>query len=394
MIIIDWILFTLLALCVCYLLSYAIASKFYRTPHFPEARKLRRFVVFFPAYKEDRVIVSSVRSFLQQDYPQELFDIIVISDRMQPSTNENLRSLPIRLLIADYQDSSKAKALAMAVNSIRNEHYDIAVVMDADNLTSPDFLAEVNRAFDSGIRAVQAHRTGKNLTTDISILDGISEEINNGIFRSGHNALGLSAALSGSGMAFDADWFRRNVQFLETAGEDKELEVLLLQQRIHTTYLPQIPIYDEKTQKKEAISNQRKRWIAAQFGILRSSFLSLPKALCQGNIDYCDKIIQWMLPPRLIQLASVFGLTFIITIIGIYLSLQGTGHEWTIAVKWWILSAAQVAAMILPIPGHLFNKQLGKAILRIPMLALTTIGNLFRLKGAYKKFIHTEHGKE
>ena len=394
MIIIDWILFTLLALCVCYLLSYAIASKFYRTPHFPEARKLRRFVVFFPAYKEDRVIVSSVRSFLQQDYPQELFDIIVISDRMQPSTNEDLRSLPIRLLIADYQDSSKAKALTMAVDSIRNEHYDIAVVMDADNLTSPDFLAEVNRAFDSGIRSVQAHRTGKNLNTDISILDGISEEINNGIFRSGHNALGLSAALSGSGMAFDADWFRRNVQFLETAGEDTELEVLLLQQRIHTTYLPQIPIYDEKTQKKEAISNQRKRWIAAQFGILRSSFLSLPKALCQGNIDYCDKIIQWMLPPRLIQLASVFGLTFIITIIGIYLSLQGTGHEWTIAVKWWILSAAQVAAMILPIPGHLFNKQLGKAILRIPMLALTTIGNLFRLKGAYKKFIHTEHGKE
>lgn len=394
MIIIDWILFTLLALCVCYLLSYAIASKFYRTPHFPEARKLRRFVVFFPAYKEDRVIASSVRSFLQQDYPQELFDIIVISDRMQPSTNEDLRSLPIRLLIADYQDSSKAKALTMAVDSIRNEHYDIAVVMDADNLTSPDFLAEVNRAFDSGIRAVQAHRTGKNLTTNISILDGISEEINNGIFRSGHNALGLSAALSGSGMAFDADWFQRNVQFLETAGEDKELEVLLLQQRIHTTYLPQIPIYDEKTQKKEAISNQRKRWIAAQFGILRSSFLSLPKALCQGNIDYCDKIIQWMLPPRLIQLASVFGLTFIITIIGIYLSLQGTGHEWTIAVKWWILSAAQVAAMILPIPGHLFNKQLGKAILRIPMLALTTIGNLFRLKGAYKKFIHTEHGKE
>ena len=394
MIIIDWILFTLLALCVCYLLLYAIASKFYRPPHFPEARKLRRFVVFFPAYKEDRVIASSVRSFLQQDYPQELIDIIVISDRMQPSTNEDLRSLPIRLLIADYQDSSKAKALTMAVDSIRDEHYDVAVVMDADNLTSPDFLAEVNRAFDSGTRSVQAHRTGKNLTTDISILDGISEEINNGIFRSGHNALGLSAALSGSGMAFDADWFRQNVQFLETAGEDKELEVLLLQQRIHTTYLPQIPIYDEKTQKKEAISNQRKRWIAAQFGILRSSVLSLPKALCQGNLDYCDKIFQWMLPPRLIQLAGVFGLTFIITIIGIYLSLQNTGYEWTIAVKWWILSAAQVAAMILPIPGHLFNKQLGKAILRIPMLALTTIGNLFRLKGAYKKFIHTEHGKE
>lgn len=61
--------------------------------------------------------------------------------------------------------------------------------------------------------------------------------------------------------------------------------------------------------------------------------------------------------------------------------------------KWWILSIAQIVAMILPIPGNLLNKRLGKAIIKIPILALTTIGNLFKLKGAYKKFIHTEHGE-
>lgn len=389
--IIDWILFTLLALCVGYLLLYAIASRFYRVPRFPDARTFRRFVVLFPAYKEDRVIASSVRGFLQQDYPQELFDIIVISDQMQDATNEELRSLPIRLLIADYRDSSKAKALTMAMESVSGEHYDIVAIMDADNLTSPDFLAEINRAFDNGARSVQAHRTGKNMNTDISVLDGISEEINNGIFRSGHNALGLSAALSGSGMAFEAEWFRKNVRLLETAGEDKELEVLLLRQRIHTTYLPQIPVYDEKTQKEEAIGNQRKRWIAAQFGILRHSLSGLREAVSKGNMDYCDKILQWMLPPRLIQLAGVFGLTFIFTVIGVWQAVQGEGHEWTAAIKWWILSAAQIMAMLLPIPGRLLDKRLGKAILRIPMLALTTLGNLFKLKGAYKKFIHTEH---
>lgn len=389
--IIDWILFTLLALCVGYLLLYAIASKFYRAPRFPDARTFRRFVVLFPAYKEDRVIASSVRSFLQQDYPQELFDIIVISDQMQDATNEDLRSLPIRLLIADYRDSSKAKALTMAMESVSGEHYDIVAIMDADNLTSPDFLAEINRAFDNGARSVQAHRTGKNMNTDISVLDGISEEINNGIFRNGHNALGLSAALSGSGMAFEAEWFRKNVRLLETAGEDKELEVLLLRQRIHTTYLPQIPVYDEKTQKEEAIGNQRKRWIAAQFGILRHSLSGLREAVSKGNMDYCDKILQWMLPPRLIQLAGVFGLTFIFTVIGVWQAVQGAGQEWTAAIKWWILSAAQIMAMLLPIPGRLLDKRLGKAILRIPLLALTTLGNLFKLKGAYKKFIHTEH---
>lgn len=392
--IVDWILYVPLALCVGYLLLYAIASRFYRTPHFPEARTLRRFVVLFPAYKEDRVILSSVQGFLKQDYPKEKFDIIVISDQMQPATNDALRALPVRLLIANYTDSSKAKALTMAMNAVKDEPYDAVVIMDADNLTSPDFLAEVNRAFDTGVKSIQAHRTGKNLNTNISLLDGISEEINNGIFRSGHNVLGLSAALSGSGMAFEADWFRRNVERLQTAGEDKELEVLLLQQRIHTTYLAQLPIYDEKTQKEEAIGNQRKRWIAAQFSILGSSLSGLWKALWQGNIDYCDKIVQWMLPPRLIQLAAVFGLTAVVTAIGIWLSLQGSGQEWMPAIKWWILSAAQIAAMLLPLPAHLLNKQLGRAIMKVPMLALATIRNLFKLKGASKKFIHTEHGEE
>ena len=388
--IIDWVLYIPLTLCVCYLLLYAIASKFYRAPQYPEARTLRHIAVLFPAYKEDRVILSSVRSFLEQDYPKELFDLVVISDQMQPETNEALRTLPIRLLMADYTESSKAKALAMAMNNIDTDLYDIVVIMDA----VPEFLSCINRAFDSGVRSIQAHRTGKNLNTDISILDSASEEINNGFFRSGHNALGLSAGLSGSGMAFDAKWFQQNVQYLQTAGEDKELESMLLQQRIHTVYLNDLPVFDEKTQKKEAISNQRKRWIAAQFGALRASLPHLPKALLQGNIDYCDKIFQWMLPPRLIQLAGVFGLTFVFTVIGLVMSLRNGGNEWTMAIKWWILSVAQVSAMILPVPGgQLFTKEVGKAIMKVPMLAVTMTGNLFKLKGANKKFIHTEHGE-
>ena len=67
---IDWILFILLALCVGYLLFYAIASKFYRPRKLSEARILRRFLVLFPAYKEDRVIVSTIRNFLEQEYPK------------------------------------------------------------------------------------------------------------------------------------------------------------------------------------------------------------------------------------------------------------------------------------------------------------------------------------
>ena len=136
-------------------------------------------VVLFPAYKEDRVIVASIQSFLEQDYPKELYEIIVISDQMRPETNDALAALPIRLLMANYKESSKAKALAMAMDSIDTNAFDIVVIMDADNMTTPDFLSTINRVFDSGIKSVQAHRTGKNLNTDISVLDSASEEINN-----------------------------------------------------------------------------------------------------------------------------------------------------------------------------------------------------------------------
>lgn len=383
-IIIDWILYISLASCVAYLLFYAIASCFYHLPHFPKALMNRRFAVLFPAYKEDRIIIKSVQLFLEQEYPKELFDIIVISDQMLPETNETLEQLPIRLLKADYTNSSKAKALNLAVDAMEKEAYEIIVIMDADNVTTPNFLTEVNRSFDSGLQAVQARRTGKNLNTDIAILDSVSEEINNSIFRSGHNAIGLSASLSGSGMAFDAGWFKQNVRSLKTAGEDKELETLLLKQRIHTGYLQHLPVYDEKTQKADAIKHQRKRWIAAQFDALSSVLPDFPKALLRGNIDYCDKILQWMLPPRLLQLAGVFMITLIVAIIS----------PWDAAIKWYVLSGAQIAAMLLAIPRTLFNKRLLKAVMQLPLLAFAMAGNLFKLKGVNKKFIHTEHGSD
>ena len=93
-------------------------------------------------------------------------------------------------------------------------------------------------------------------------------------------------------MAFDAGWFRRNVRQLQTAGEDKELETMLLRQNIHIGYLQYLPVYDAKTQKTTNIKNQRKRWIAAQFGALATVLPDLPKAFMQGNMDYCDKIFR------------------------------------------------------------------------------------------------------
>lgn len=382
--IVDLVVFVVLALCVVYMLVYSIAARFYKEPHFATTGKRAKTAVLFPAYKEDRVIVDSVKEFLKQDYPTELYDVIVISDKMKPETVEALKQLPIRVIEVTFEQSSKAKAMAFASKQIEGDGYEVVVVMDADNVTEPNFLERVNEVIGGGVPVVQARRTGKKNKSDVAKLDSVSEEINNGIFRSGHNALHISAALSGSGMAFRADCFFGNIYKLETAGEDKELEVLLLRQNQYVAYLRDMNVYDEKVEKVEAIGNQRKRWMAAQYAIMKSSMKYVPKALAEGNIGYCDKVVQWMLPPRLIQLflLGVFTLISLITL------------EPALFAKWIVLCLMQVAAFLLPLPASILNGNLLRAVvMKIPTLIFVTIKGIFNMKGAHKKFIHTEHGE-
>ncbi|MFQ8804838.1 MAG: glycosyltransferase family 2 protein [Alistipes indistinctus] len=126
-----------------------------------------------------------------------------------------------------------------------------------------------------------AHRRAKNLHTDTALLDAVSEEINNSIFRKGHVALGVSSALIGSGMAFDYNWFCNNITQVSSAGEDKELEVLLLKQGIFIEYLDDVEVLDEKTAGSRAFYNQRRRWLAAQWYSLKAAVRDLPGAVLE-----------------------------------------------------------------------------------------------------------------
>lgn len=381
----DIIIYYLLLIPCIYLGIFSIASLFHKKKGLtPQNISSHRYIVLYPAYKEDAVIVQSVQTFFKQNYPRELYDLIVISDQMQETTNQQLRNLSAKVLIANYENSSKTKALRMAVNYIEEQKkkYDYTVIMDADNLVSPSFLQELDASFNQGKskKAIQAHRTAKNLNTDIAILDAVSEEINNSIFRKGHNVLNLSASLIGSGMAFDYHWFKENIFQVGHVGEDKQIEFQLMKQSIFVEYLNDTLVQDEKVQKMTHFNTQRRRWIATQFVNLIVGIKELPKAIVSGNLDLFNTVFQWMLPPRLILLGVTFLYTFIISFINC-----------GIAYKWWGLLAGLIILLLIATPKRFFNDKLLKAILHLPALFLVMFINLFRIKGAHNKFIHTEH---
>ena len=89
---------------------------------------------------------------------ERAYDVVVISDRMKDETNNYLSSLPIELVKVFFENSTKSKALNLAMEQIGD--YDIALVLDADNTIENDFLCQINEIFaNPSVQIVQAHRT-------------------------------------------------------------------------------------------------------------------------------------------------------------------------------------------------------------------------------------------
>jgi len=387
--IIEILFWLLLSASGAYILFFTIVSLIWRKPASKLSSEVKSlhadqyytFLVLYPAYNEDRVIVSSVQQFFGQHYPYDRFHTVVISDHMQPETNDKLRELPITLLTPVFEKSSKAKAMQYAMDQIK-ETYDYVVILDADNVVNSDFLEKLNEVCAMGHQAIQCHRCAKNSNNNIAVLDGISEEINNTIFRKAHNRIGLSSALIGSGMCFDYKWFKENVYKLSTAGEDRELEALLLMQGIYIHYEENIPVFDEKVSNKDNFQKQRQRWMTAQIQSLFRMLPYIPQAIKTKNINFIDKTIQQALIPRSMLIVLTFTMATLMTFLS---------QVW--CLKWWLLFFLICLSLYLATPKVLRTYSMLSQVFSIPTLVWRMILNILKIDRKNTDFIHTIHDK-
>ena len=361
---IDLILFILMAFPVLYMTVFTIAGLFNRHSKVKKTRHQNRFIVLIPVYRGGKDVELTVSSALGQTYPQRMFDVTVISDHSDEITNFRLAQHPITLLTPNFEKSSKLKSIQLALNNLPQfKIYDIVVVLDAGNIVEPEFLEQMNEAFESaGTKAIQAHRLSKNRDTASARLDAIFEEINNTIFRRGHITLGLSAATAGSGTAYDFQWFKSNALALNAMAESKELEALLMRQHIYVDYFDHILVFDEKTRRAEDFNRQRSRWAFTQYKTLLRNIKYLPIALVNRQYDLVDKIIQWMLVPRMIMMAVIVFMCVALPFIYFRLCL-----------KWWALFAFVLFIFALATPDYLVDKKWNGTFFRSPFILLKSV---------------------
>ncbi len=384
---IELLLFSYFCFVVGYSLLFSIAGLFYRSPTIGTSldRKNNRIAVLIPSYKEDGVIVNVAKQALLQSYSNSYYKVIVIADSLRPNTLDELRKLDIITHEVHFENSTKVKSLQNALDAYAGQ-FDIAVILDADNVMEYDFLTKINYCYTNGWHAIQGQRTAKNKNTSFAILDGLSEVIANHINRQGAYALGLSSPLIGSGMAFQFSLLRSIVNEIDPncVAEDKELQIAILKKSERIHYLKSAIVFDEKVDSVEVFQNQRKRWMRSHYDYAKKLFFPGLKALLKGQLSIFNiSILLNIQLPRLMNLGLLSFLTFTSLIL----------HNITFLPFWWWCLAwlGYALSFILAIPRSWYDKAFFASLLSAPKALLAMLLLHFKLKGSSKKFIHTPH---
>jgi cellulose synthase/poly-beta-1,6-N-acetylglucosamine synthase-like glycosyltransferase len=379
---------TYLLLNCLYLLFFAVAGHRRARPLPAVAPGIapRRICVLMPVYREDAVILETSRAALAHEYAG-VFQVVVIADGLQPATVQAMQRQGIGVVEVKFERSTKGKALLQALSVLPDRAFDIAVVLDADNVMGQNFLNEVNHAFAAGYRVVQAHRTAKNQGTAFALLDTCNEEINNHIYRKGPFAVGLSSALIGSGMAFEYGYLQRLLTGIgETVGEDKELDFRIARDQQKICYLDNVYVYDEKIENAQVFTQQRTRWLASQWEFLKKYAGQGIPALLRGNVEFFNKVVQAFLVPR----------TLLLALLGLLVGASSV--SWLLGLRvgpsplvWAGLLATLAATLLLALPARLYNRQVLAAVLRLPYAIWCMCLALLRIRRTKTSFLATPH---
>ncbi len=275
------------------LLAYLYINQYtYRAPlggYFP-------FVsILVPVYNEEKVVVDSIKSLLELNYPN--YEIIIINDGSSDKTKQVAETLvgyqkgkfsDVKVTLLNKPNGGKAKALNAGIRLSKAE---IVLCMDGDSQLSPDSVKLAvrhfaNREIGAVAGNVKVLNRGK-LFTDLQALEYI-EGLN--MARSAQSFVRLVNIIPGP-----IGFFRKKA--IEEAGyyssdtfaEDADLTLKILANGWKIYYEPNSISFTEAPAKLQQLLKQRYRWTR---GIIQS-IRKHKKIMFNPSINFGDTFILW-----------------------------------------------------------------------------------------------------
>jgi cellulose synthase/poly-beta-1,6-N-acetylglucosamine synthase-like glycosyltransferase/peptidoglycan/xylan/chitin deacetylase (PgdA/CDA1 family) len=231
-----------------------------------------RVAILVPAYNEETVIVRTIRSVMNSDYPN--LHVIVIDDGSTDRTAEIAAQAYApeiaegKLQILRKPNAGKAEALNYAVNRLTEEFY---VGIDADTVIASDAVSKLICHFtDPRVGAVAGNaRVGNkvNLWTRWQALEYITSQ---NFERRALDLFNVVTVVPGAIGAWRTDAVRHGGGYpINTVAEDADLTMNLIEQGYKVIYEDQSLAFTEAPINANGLMRQRFRW---SFGTLQAIF--------------------------------------------------------------------------------------------------------------------------
>jgi cellulose synthase/poly-beta-1,6-N-acetylglucosamine synthase-like glycosyltransferase len=250
----------------------------------------------------------------------------------------------------------------------------------------PAYLTELDQYFDAGFIAVQGERKAKNLDTNYACLDAARDIYYH--FYDGKIlfALGSSATLAGSGMAFTVELYKDCLEKLSVsgAGFDKVLQKEIVTRGNRIAFAGKAIVYDEKTSKTDQLVKQRARWINTWFRYFSFGFGLISKGVTKANFNQLLFGIILLRPPLfLFLLGSLFCLALNL-VLGNMVSVM----MWSAALFLFI------AGFAIALRRSETDKRIYRSLWNIPLFVFYQVLSLLKVRKANKHSVATVHYHE
>ncbi|HEV2953820.1 MAG TPA: glycosyltransferase, partial [Candidatus Dormibacteraeota bacterium] len=330
---------------VIYLLMLALAS--FRTPADQVAKApTAALKVLVPAHDEAELIMRSVRSLQEQDYPADLVEVVVIADNCTDFTAALAEAAGARVLVrSDLENQGKGAALRWAMDSLlaSDPDLDAFVVVDADSIVKPGFLAALASELEAGHEVAQS---------DYAVLDGgeggrsaltaAGFMLFHKVRPAGRMALGMPTALVGNGMLFSKGAITNCPWNAYSGVEDLEYTVSLRLAGIRPVFAHRALVLGPMPASRKGAATQRMRWEGGRFHVIRHRLPELIGAIVtQRRLDLVDMAVDLaVLPLGILAMTTIGGL-----VVSSILIFAHLAPLW--AVMPWLAAAVALPAYVL-----------------------------------------------
>jgi glycosyltransferase involved in cell wall biosynthesis len=339
----DWAFFALgipVFACTSYLLLLTLLSA--RLPAPRQNAPNTRFRIVIPAHDEALGIASTIENLRSLDYPQDLFDILVVADNCSDDTASRARVAGAAVL--ERKDATlrgKGYALKYAFEQLP-ETVDAVIVVDADTVASPNLLRAFAARIDSGAQAAQADYAVRNANTGwrtrlMAIAFGAFHVVRS----RARERMGVSAGLRGNGMCFAASVLREVPHDAFSIVEDVEYGIRLGEAGHRVFYVDEAHVYGEMVSSAKSARSQRERWEGGRTALLRRHASTLVKRGLAGNGLLLDLAADVLVPP-LSRIAGAAALGMLVATAG-----GAMGGDFVVSRSAFAASLAAIAAYVL-----------------------------------------------